>query len=72
MKSEFKKVSIIGLGYIGLPTAALFAGNGDERSRLSLTFLADRIMPKGDSMSVMNTEETNRSRYRNFRTRKHR
>lgn len=30
MKDHFRKVSIIGLGYIGLPTAAMFAGNGLE------------------------------------------
>ena len=28
MSSEFKTVSVIGLGYVGLPTAALFAGRG--------------------------------------------
>lgn len=30
MSPEFKKISVIGLGYIGLPTAALFAGKGIE------------------------------------------
>ena len=30
MESNFRKISIIGLGYIGLPTAAMFAGNGLE------------------------------------------
>lgn len=30
MADGFRKISIIGLGYIGLPTAAMFAGNGLE------------------------------------------
>ena len=28
MASEFKKLSVIGLGYVGLPTAAVFASRG--------------------------------------------
>ncbi len=30
MGNEFRKISVIGLGYIGLPTATMFAGNGLE------------------------------------------
>ena len=30
MGNDFRKISIIGLGYIGLPTATMFAGNGLE------------------------------------------
>ena len=30
MMHEFKKVSVIGLGYIGLPTAAMFASRKIE------------------------------------------
>ena len=48
VKSEFKKVSVVGLGYIGLPTAAVLASRGIEVLGLDVNQRVVETINKGD------------------------
>lgn len=48
MKSEFKKVSVVGLGYIGLPTAAVVASRGMEVVGLDVSQRVIDTINKGE------------------------
>jgi UDP-N-acetyl-D-mannosaminuronic acid dehydrogenase len=44
---RFKRVSVIGLGYIGLPTAAVFASRGIEVIGVDVNEIAVQTINKG-------------------------
>jgi len=48
MKSEFKKIAVIGLGYIGLPTAAVFASRKREVLGVDVNESAVNTINKGE------------------------
>ena len=47
MKTRFQRVSVVGLGYIGLPVAALLASRGLEVIGVDLNPLAVRAINEG-------------------------
>src|SRR6185369_4886760 len=48
MKSLFNKISVIGLGYIGLPTAAVLANRGVDVVRVDVNERAVEIINRGE------------------------
>ncbi len=45
--NRFKKICVIGLGYVGLPTAAIFANHGTEVIGVDVNELKVRLVNNG-------------------------